>query len=137
MDLTPIINSLPPEVWLAVLGGVVSVVTQAAKKWLDLQSPRVVMALTTALSVVATAVPSLLSAVSHDPTILGQHAAIVIGIATLAYRYIIQPADSFLVGYKQYKASQLSENTAITAPVTAPIALPVETQPISTNEFIG
>lgn len=133
MNFAPIINSLPPEVWFAILGGVVTVVTQATKKWLSLQSPKVIMALTAALSALATIIPALLTAVNHNPAVLGQHAVTVIGVATLLYRYIVQPADTFLENYKSYKATAL----AATAPA-APVATitPVATAP-TTDEFIG
>jgi peptidoglycan/LPS O-acetylase OafA/YrhL len=137
MNFTAIVNSLPPEVWFVLLGSVVATVTQFAKKWLSLQSPKVVMALTTALSVVATVVPSLLAAINHNPAVLGQHAVAVLGAATLLYRYVIQPADAFLQNYRQYKAAQSAQVTSPVVPAT-PTAAPATEAPAPVlNEFIG
>jgi hypothetical protein len=139
MNVTSLISSLPPEVWFVILGGVVSVVTQAAKKWLNLQSPKVILTLTSTLSLLVTIIPSLLASVSHNPSVLGQHAVLVIGAATLLYRYVIQPADTFLINYKQFKTSQTAAApVAFAAPAPTPAVASVEATPaVSTNEFVG
>lgn len=132
MNIQTIINSVPPELWAALFaGGGVSIAAQFGKKVLSLESPKVIMLLTTVLSALAAFIPVLLSAASANPGLLGKHAIEIIGVATLLYRYVIQPFDGFLVNYKQFKASQ-STSPAFAKPVetTTTVAAPA-------NEFIG
>lgn len=107
-----IFTSVPESVWLAVGGAVgVSLIVQPLKRWLGLQSDKVVLFLTSTVAFAGVAVEYLLSAAAENPTILGQRTAVILGISQLAYRFLIKPSSNLLADAKAERERRTGEAT--------------------------
>lgn len=81
-------NSIP---WATVrdaviAAGGVSVAVQVFKKWLALQSEKVITFLVGVVSFIAVGINYLMGAAAQNPMILGQRTAALVGLATLIYQ---------------------------------------------------
>lgn len=108
VDISTITNSVDATTALAFLGGagVVGVAAQIIKKLFGLESTKVIQFLVIVLGAAAAGLQYLLTAGHLPATILGQHTAILLGIAQPLYVYVIKPADVFLTKVQAYNAGQ-------------------------------
>lgn len=107
-----------PSAWLAVILGAagVSALTEILKKLSKLENDKVIMLLFMTVSTLATTIDYLLAATDLPPTILGFNTALIIGVATPLYRFVISPLSKLITGYQAYKqqmAAKVSEMEAI------------------------
>lgn len=93
----------------------VSVLTQAIKNWLDLNSPKLILFLTIGLSFISVAILYFTYYAGQNPEILGSKTALVLGIATILYRYLVQPFYIMLQNSKAYKSSLAAQAVVDTA----------------------
>lgn len=122
-QLMQLYHDIPSETWVAILGaGGVSIVTQWLKKLMALENGKVVHTLFVAIAFAASALQYVLGAHNVPPTILGMHTAILIGIATPFYNYVVKPLDEFMGQVKDFQVQQ----TKSAAP-----AVPVVEQPVT------
>lgn len=115
--ITDLVNVSDGAMYAVATGLVISMALQSAKRWFNLQSDKVITFLLAAFAFIAAAVEYLLTIASQDPSILGQNTAMLVGIATVAYRYAVKPVSQFLHDVKEYR---LRENRlqAEAAPIT-------------------
>lgn len=118
-------HSIPASTW-QVLGAALGLsgLLQALKHYFFSKlSPHALMSLTTLFAFLASAVQYATTAVKGNPTVLGQHTAVLVGVMTLAYRYVVGPGYNLLIDAKQYRStptitsatSNSAEQTAATA----------------------
>lgn len=151
-QLLNFIGTVPPDVWVALFAASgLPILIQKIKTWVGLQNPKVIMTVTATLSFATAVIPFILVTAGQNLATLGPRWVAVIGIATLAYRYVIQPATAFLVNYKSYKANAATTVTtsvitstpipqAVVDAVTTPEAVTTTTPiaPVKTpTEFLG
>lgn len=98
---------LPPEAW-AVLGSAigVSVVMQTIKSKLEMTNPKTIVLVTTILSLVVTAFAMFISNAEANPQLLGEYTTATLGIATIVYRYLVQPSYAFLLDVREFQESK-------------------------------
>lgn len=100
-------QSIPHSFWVALgASGIISVVLQFIKHWLEELSPKVLMTLLTTFSFGAAAINYLLGNASTNPTLLGQQTASLVGLATILYRFVIGPGTKLMVDAKAERARQ-------------------------------
>lgn len=133
MDINTILTSVNTTTALAFLGGagVVGVAAQIIKKVFGLESAKVIQLLVIVLGIAAAGLQYLLSAHNLPATILGQHTAILLGIAQPLYVYVIRPADIFLTKVQAYNASQTPPESGT---VSAALDNPGTTSPPTNSE---
>jgi len=86
--VTEILNNVPNGTYLAVGAGfAVSLILQLLKKWLALQSEKVINFLLGALSFITVAIQYLTTAVSQNPSVLGTRTTAVVTAALAAYHF--------------------------------------------------
>lgn len=73
------------------------------------KNPKVLVAITSTLAFATTAIPALLGWLSANPEVLGKYTAFTFMLMTLLYRYVVQPASSFISDVKDYKAAQKAQ----------------------------
>lgn len=112
--------SVPPEVYVTILGaGVVSVIVQILKKVLKLDSEKVVVTVFAAVAFAASGLEYLITAAELSPMFLGANTALLMGIATPLYRFVIKPLSLLISQYKLVKEpieQKLDEIEAIAVP---------------------
>lgn len=81
--LMDFIHAIPDPAWTLLISAVVSMILQGIKKWLDVQSDKVITFILTALSFAGSAIEYYASTASQNPTILGQKTVVIVGSATL------------------------------------------------------
>lgn len=102
-------GEIPTGAYLALAGGLgVSLLTEMAKKYLSLQSDKVITFLVLALSFATSAIEYIITAVAQNPGILGTHTASVLAASTLAYRFIVKPAKNLLGDAKSFRNNTLA-----------------------------
>lgn len=149
------LSTIPPDVWTGLFAASgLPVLIEGIKKWFSLQSPRVIMTVTATLAFATAVLPFVIATAGQNFMALGPKWVAVIGIATLAYRFVIQPLSAALSNSKAYKAALATsalDNAAVatiqppvevlTAPVAttpAPAILPSADAPVPVaNEFVG
>lgn len=108
--------NIDPSFWV-ILGSAIGVssITQALKHWLSLESPKVIILLTTGISAILVAIQYFTYYAAQNPAILGENTAVMLGISTLAYRFLVQPFYGLLIDAKTYRSNQAAQNiSAIT-----------------------
>lgn len=117
--LTNVVNHIPDGTWLVIVAGsLVSILLQFIKKWLDLQSDKVVTLLLNVFSFIATSLHYIIAAGAANPLVLGQQTVLIVGISTILYRYIFKDATTYLaVKRDARKQKKLDKN--ITPPIEA------------------
>lgn len=104
-----LLNEIPNGAYIAVVGGLVaSLFLQGLKKWLDLQSDKVITLVLISMSFIISAIDYLMQAVAVSPMALGQDTATIVGIATAFYRFIIKPANNLVVDAKTLRQSKVT-----------------------------
>ncbi len=94
-----------------------SAALQKVKHKLEIESPKVMLAVTSVISFLAVAIPGFLGWINMNPDVLGSYSAFVFTAMTLLYRYVVQPSSAFLSDVKEFKQAQAS---ASVAPTPAP-----------------
>lgn len=92
------LHHIPVGTWQAL--GVVAVQSpalKAVKHWLDIQSEKVMIGLVLLVSFIAATGGYLLSTPSASPTIIALHTAVLGGLSTPFYVYIVKPLWSVFV----------------------------------------
>lgn len=142
MDLlTQTLQNVPAGTgWAVVAALAVSLILQALKKWLELQSDKVINFLLGVLSFSVVAINYLTQAVSQNPTVLGQRTFIVMGVATTLYNFLIKPTNIVLKDAKAYRERKnriADQAVAGTVPIESvvPIVTPVESSADSSDTF--
>lgn len=113
-SLITLFQSVPASTW-QVLGAALGLsgLLQAIKHWFFKElSPQALMTLTGVFAFLASAVQYADSTVKSNPTILGQHTAVLVGVMTFAYRYVVSPGYNLLVDAKTYRQTQETTTTA-------------------------
>lgn len=106
-------HSIPSSTW-QVIGAALglSSLLQALKHYFFKKlSPHAIMSITTVLAFLASALQYWVNAAKSNPTILGQHTAVLVGLMTLAYRYAVSPTYNLLLDAKTYRTNTQSANT--------------------------
>lgn len=120
-------SQVPPSTYEAIgtaLG--ISVLLQGFKKWLQLQSPKVITFLLTALSFLATAIDYLSQSVASNPSLMGQRTMVIVGLTNILYHYIVKPTTNLVSDAKEYRlrkdrlAEGAIENQDLLVPTIAP-----------------
>ena len=130
---TDIIGSIPEAAYLAVFAGLgVSIVLQVFKKWLALQSDKLVTFLLMLMSFIPVALDYVMNQVAQNPAVLGSKTFLVMGLATTAYRYIVKPATTILEDAKKFReTTPEGETTEVveepTPEAATEVATPTET----------
>lgn len=120
--------NVPNGVYYAMLlATTISLILQRAKKWLEIQSDRVINFLGLALSFVGVAIDSLLSEASSNPSILGQRTLLVVGVIQLMYQFVIKPGHNLIRDAKATRQAR-DESTVVTT------VFPATTAPVTTIE---
>lgn len=92
-NLINFVASLPPEFYITIASALgVTGIVEAIKHWADIQGPRVLMLLTLALSCVAAGLEYVMTDASNDPTAFGSYTTLIVGAATILYRFVTQPS---------------------------------------------
>lgn len=110
---------------IAAAGGV-SVVLQLAKKWLSLQSEKVVNFLLAVFSFIPVAVQYVIQAAQQNPAILGQRTAVIMGLSTVLYHQLVKPTTNLLKDAKAERERR-ERVTAVSTPE----------QPLVTDEDVS
>lgn len=111
---------------LVIASGVLSPVVLLVKKWLHLQSEKVMMTLVLVLSMLGSAVTYILSATSNDPTIIAVQGFIVAAMSQPVYYLIVKPFSLWFSG-------ELAKARAFDAEVKS-AAIPATGLPISSEQ---
>lgn len=107
-------QSVPASTW-QVIGAALGLSTllQALKHWFFKElSAQALMALTTLFAFLGSAIPYFESTIKSNPTILGQHTAALLGVMTLAYRYVVSPGYNLLIDAKSYRTAPSASTTS-------------------------
>lgn len=124
--ITTLLN-IPTEVYVAIITAIgVSLVTQFSKKVLSIENEKVIMALFGGFSFLASGADYLMSAHNLPPTVLGLNTALIIGIATPFYTYVLKPVDKFvstILAYRSQLEAKLKE-VETTLPPQVPAVAP-------------
>jgi hypothetical protein len=120
--------------WAAIAASsVISPFLVGVKKWLSIQSERVMVLLVIGLSMAAAGLNYLLHVPTHDPSIIALQGAVVAFMTQPMYFFIVKPAIAF---FKQEveKAAQLNLDVkSAVVPPTGVVAAPtVEAAPATT-----
>lgn len=98
------LSSIPEGAYYALVAGlVVSLLLQFFKKWLQLQSDKVITFLLMCFSFASVAIDQLTNAVAQNPQALGGKTFLIMGIATTLYRYLVKPASTLVSDAKEYR----------------------------------
>lgn len=109
-------NALP---FIAAAGGV-TVLLQLVKKWLSVQSDKVVNVLLVVFSAIPVAVNYLLQTVTVNPGTLGARTAAIVGLSTVLYQQLVKPTTNLLRDAKierERRERLLAESTPLTTPI--------------------
>lgn len=122
-----IINHVPSDMWYALIGGpVVSIVLQKFKKWLGVQSEKVVVFTLFLFSFIGSAISYFASAAVQNPMILGPETAMILSVALGFYHLIGKPFTNLLQDAKALResaGSRIPEAAASAAAVGAAAGL--------------
>jgi hypothetical protein len=102
--------------------GIVSILLQNVKRWLSLQSDKVIHFLLVVFSFATVAVNYLVGAASQNPKVLGPETIMLVGGATTIYRFLIKPASNLLIDAnkeRERKARAIASDAEV-ASVTVP-----------------
>jgi len=116
-----------------VASGIVSVVLQALKKWLSLQSPKVINTLLFVVSSLTVGLNWLLSSSASNPTLLGQQTAAIAGLSGLLYQFFIKPASNVLSDAKQLREQKAALPLSAPPLMTDPVAVAAVSAPAGTT----
>jgi hypothetical protein len=107
-------TSIPVEVWaaLATAIGISGIVQTIKHKIGDGLSDKTLAGILTALSAVGAATDYLLGQAAQNPSVLGAHTAALVGLATLAYRFIVKPVYNLIVDAKAYRDANAPKTDA-------------------------
>lgn len=141
--ITNVLSEVPTGAYLASGGALaVSLLLEALKKWTNLQSDKMITFLLMALSFGASALEYLMTAIAANPGILGTHTAVLMGLATVLYRYIVKPSRTLLQDAKAFRSTTLTNTVAPIqsaplpqAAVPATIQIEDAVAPVSESEF--
>lgn len=98
------IQNVPPAVWASLAGVVgLSAFQQKIKNWLELENPKVLVLMTTVFSLGGTVMLAVLSWMSATPAHLTGAFGLWFTGMTLAYRYVVQPGQTYLAQLKEEK----------------------------------
>lgn len=123
-SLVNFIDNIPQAVWAIIAAsGLVSILVQPIKRWLKLQSDKVILALTTVLSFVPVALDALNSATATNPAILGRQTMVVLGVSQLLYRFVVKPFSKLVADAKAERARQGTETVPTPAPLVPEVPL--------------
>lgn len=122
-------HSIPSDAYTTVIvAGVVSLVLQAIKKWLAVQSEKVITFLLMILSFGSVSIEYLLGEATKNPALLGPKTFLIMGLTAPIYRYLIKPVTLLAQDAKTYRESLANDNTQ--QPTQIPIVQ--EPQPLPT-----
>lgn len=112
-SIVNVITDIPDGAYLAAAGGLgVSLLLEGFKKWLALQSDKIITFLLAAFSFMASAAEYLMTAVAENPTVLGEHTLVLAGSATILYRYVVKPGKLLLQDARAFRSSNVQNTTA-------------------------
>lgn len=118
-------HSIPASTW-QVLGAALGLsgLLQALKHYFFSKlSAHALMTLTTLFAFLASAAQWALQTVHTNPTVLGQHTAVLVGAMTLAYRYVVAPGYTLLLDAKNYRTTTTSAPASTAGVATEPAAV--------------
>lgn len=125
-----LLNSIPNSAYYVALASlIISVLLQKFKGWFNLKSDKVVTFLFMALSFLTVAIDYLVSAASANPTILGERTFVIMGVATVIYRYLVKPMSLLVNDAKLARQNTVPSESFVPSPVTniATVVTPGET----------
>lgn len=103
-NISDVVNNIPTSTYtalgLTLAAAGVSILLQLLKKWLSLQSDKVITILFIGLSFATAALDYLLSNASDNPKVLALRTFFLAGLATPIYRFLVKPATQLLVDAK-------------------------------------
>lgn len=112
-------QGIPHSFWVALgASGVISIVLQFIKHYLEELSPKVLMVLLTTFSFAAAAINYLLANAAANPHVLGSQTAMLVGMATIVYRFAVAPGYKLLTDAKNFRAAADAAKAAPTTTVT-------------------
>lgn len=138
-----LLNNIPTGTYEAIGAALgISVLLQGIKKWLSIQSDKVVAFLLSGLSFITVAIDYLMQAVHTNPSILGQQSVTIVGLSTILYRFMIKPASTLVADAKEYRlskarlANEAVENQDLLVDLVAPVASqPEPIEPVKPDDF--
>ena len=131
-----LLTSVPDGAWLALVSaGAISLIMQGLKKWISLQSDKVITFLLTALSFIAASFDFVVRTVDANPMFLGQKTAVILGLTLPVYRYVIKPFTTLLTDAKAYRVTKEQQKVADAdvASVTVPADSNITVTPTPTS----
>jgi len=100
-------TNIPNGMWYALLvSATISLFLQLIKKWLEVQSEKVINALSVMFSFIPVVVDYLLHEASVNPSLLGQRTLMIVGMTQLVYQYAIKPTTNMLRDAKNYRIAK-------------------------------
>lgn len=133
-DLIHQLSNIPSSAWYAIAAaGVISIVLQAIKHYLEDINPKVLMALLTGFSFAVSGINYLLSQANQNPTVLGNETATLVGLATVLYRFVVKPGYALLLDVKQVRDQELAAKPA-GATTTSTAAAPALANAVPASE---
>lgn len=127
-QILPTLNTIAQAIpWdLVAASGILSPVVLLVKKWLSIQSEKVMMTLVLVLSMLGSAVTYILSTTSADPTIIAAQGFIVAAMSQPVYYLAVKPFSVWL-------GAELAKARAFDAEVKS-AAIPASGLPVSNQQ---
>ena len=146
--INSILDSVPDKTLIYVLIGLlISVGLQFFKRWLSIQSDKVITFMLGAFSFIVVAIDYLISQAAQNPSILGGNTLMFMGATTTLYHYVVKPMTNIVRDAKAYREAPNvipTEDGSVVVPAAtvAAVATPslldnVHPEPIATGNTIG
>lgn len=131
-SINTMLDSVPDKSLMYLLIGVaISVALQFFKRWLSIQSDKVITFMLGAFSFIVVAIDYLISQAAQNPSILGGNTLMFMGATTTLYHYVVKPMTNIVRDAKAFR--EVQETQALTGAAVATVATPslLETAPVS------
>lgn len=127
-DILPTINHIATMIpWdLVAASGILSPLALGIKKWLSIQSERVMMTLVLVLSVVGATATYLMTVTTSDPSIIAVRGLMIAAMSQPFYYLIVKPSYTWL-------AAELAKARAFDAEVKS-AAIPADGLPVTSQQ---
>ena len=135
-SIVDFLNNSQGAILLTTIGGfVVSVTLEKIKKWLSLQSDKVITFLLTAFSFLAVAIESLLSSNPESLSAIGLNSTVIFFAANIAYRYVVKPGKGLIEDARAFRTETVENVTQDVPEAAQNVAVVDGVAPVSESEF--
>jgi hypothetical protein len=140
--IAQILGDIPvTAVYALIAAFVVSVLLQVIKKWLSIQSDKIITFILGSLSFLTVGFDALTQQVAQNPSLLGPKTFMLMGLATTVYRYAVKPASTLMQEVKELRerktrvAEKTTDQSSVIQGVTVSTSPNVQTGPVSSDTF--